>query len=267
MQFKKVKLYDDSYIDAYIAEQTEKYTRKAILVIPGGGYAGLSDNREGEQIALAFMPYGYNAFVLHYSVDGKKVFPAQLIQASAAIQHIRDNAVEYGVYADELFAVGFSAGGHLAACLATMWNKKEIYEAIDMPLGYNKPKGAMLIYPVISGISEWSHTGSINNLLGTKNPTPEQRKSVSIECNVTDEAVPLYIVHSEGDDVVPVQNSLLIAGEYADRKLPFEMHIYPRGIHGFALGNAITGEQNQGSYEYGLSDWVKNAVRWAENIK
>ena len=78
------------YIDTYVADKVGKYTKSAILVIPGGGYSCICSEREGEPIALAFMPYGYNAFVLHYSVNREKKYPAQLIQVSKAIKHIKN---------------------------------------------------------------------------------------------------------------------------------------------------------------------------------
>ena len=68
MIFKRIPLSDNDknvYLDAYIADKTEGFTRKAILVIPGGGYNDFCSDREGEPIALAFIPKGYNAFVLH----------------------------------------------------------------------------------------------------------------------------------------------------------------------------------------------------------
>ena len=213
MIFKKIMLDDSAYLEAYVADKTEKYTRKAILVIPGGGYSGVCAGREGEPVALAFLSYGFNAFVLHYSVGGEKIFPAQLIQASMAIKHIKENAEEYGIDENEVFALGFSAGGHLAASLGTMWNKNEIYDAIDMPYGYNKPKGIMLMYPVISGVSEHSNKGSFQNLFGTENPTEQQLKESSIELNMTEAASPAYIVHAANDTSVHVENSLMLAAQ------------------------------------------------------
>ena len=73
----------DGYIQTYIADKINGYKRGAVLIIPGGGYAEICSEREGEPIALAFMAHGFNAFVLHYSVGGV-VFPEQLIQASKA---------------------------------------------------------------------------------------------------------------------------------------------------------------------------------------
>ena len=122
MIFKKIQLDKDDeniYLEAYIADKTEGFTRNAILVIPGGGYGSVCSDREGEPIAMAFMPYGYNAFVLHYSVASvnKRTFPSQLIEASKAMKHIKDNAKEYNIDPERVFVTGFSAGGHLAATL------------------------------------------------------------------------------------------------------------------------------------------------------
>ena len=95
MQYEKIYLKEgrpDVYLETYISDSLPNVTRKAILVIPGGGYGGVCADREGEPIALAFMPYGYNGFVLHYTVGRKEPYPAQLREVTLAIKHIKDNA-------------------------------------------------------------------------------------------------------------------------------------------------------------------------------
>ena len=92
---------DKVYLDALITRPTPKYTRRAILVIPGGAYQEVCDGHEGEPIGLAFMAHGYNAFVLHDSVARSRPFPAQLIEASLAVKHIKDNAERYGIDPEE----------------------------------------------------------------------------------------------------------------------------------------------------------------------
>ncbi len=263
MLCQKIQLDDCAYLDTYVADQTVNYKRKAVLVIPGGGYRVVSE-RESEPVALGFLPYGFNAFVLHYSVDGEKTFPEQLIQASRAMKHIKDHAEEYGIDETQVFVVGFSAGGHLAASLATMWNKQEIYDAVEMEYGYNKPRAAMLIYPVITGDEHHAHLGSFQHLFDTETPTKEQREVASIERNVTEHACPAYLVHAANDRTVPVENSLLLAMGYSKYKIPFELHIYPRGKHGFSLGNEITAMgETEAAYN---GQWIEQAARWCERI-
>lgn len=263
MIYEKIQLDDCATLDVYVAEQTENYKRKAVLVIPGGGYRIVSD-REAEPIAMGFMPHGFNAFVLRYSVSGEKTFPEQLIQASRAMKHIKDNAEKYGIDETQVFVVGFSAGGHLAASLVTMWDKKEIYDAVEMEYGYNKPRGAMLIYPVITADENYAHQGSFRYLFDTEEPTEEQRDMASIERIVTEKVCPAFLLHAANDRTVPVENSLLLAMEYSKYRIPFEMHIYPRGKHGFALGNDITARgETEATYN---GQWIELAANWCEKI-
>ncbi len=168
---------DDIYLDAYIADPTPDFTRDAIIVIPGGGYRDFCTNREGEPIALAFIPYGYNAFVLRYSVNRTAKFPAQLIEASRAIKHIRDHAGEYGIDPARVFVTGFSAGGHLCAAIGTMWHKKEVYDAIDMEFGYNKPTGIMPIYPLSAELMPAATAAALRICYA---PTSRPKRSLNI---------------------------------------------------------------------------------------
>ena len=268
MIYKKIPLIDGDknvYLTTYVSDKINGFTRDAILVIPGGGYTNICSEREGEAIAQAFVPYGYNAFVLHYSVrENGKVFPAQLIEASLAIKHIRDNAQEYGINPDRVFACGFSAGGHLCGSLGTMWHKKEIYDAVDMPFGYNKPMGVMLIYPVISADF---HKFTFSDLLDKEQITDEDNKMCSIEKNVDENSAPAFILHTVTDQVVDVRNSLAVAKAYADINKPFEMHIYPEGPHGMALGNKITRNEIPGYENAAIAKWIEHAAVWAESIK
>ena len=268
MIYKKIPLMEgneNAYLTTYVSDKINDFTRDAILVIPGGGYTNICQEREGEAVAQAFVPYGYNAFVLNYSVrENGKVYPSQLIEASLAIKHIKDNAEEYGINPDRIFVCGFSAGGHLCGSLGTMWHKKEIYDAVEMPFGYNKPTGIMLIYPVISADF---HEFTFKALLNKDQITDEDNKMCSIEKNVDENSAPAFILHTVTDQVVDVHNSLAVAKAYADINKPFEMHIYPEGPHGVALGNKITRNGIPGYENAAIAKWIEHAAMWAESIK
>jgi acetyl esterase/lipase len=273
MIFKRIPLdpeKKDVYLDVYVADKTKHYVRNAILVIPGGGYGCVCSDREGEPIAMAFMPHGFNAFVLHYSVASKekRSFPAQLIQASLAMKHIKDNAEKYNIDPERVFVTGFSAGGHLAASLGVLWHINEVYEAVDMPFGYNKPTGMMLNYPVISGIEkEYSHYGSFKNLFACDEVSDEQLYRVSLEKHVDEKSSPAFIFHTSTDQLVPVKNALLLADAYAEKGMPFELHIYPNGPHGMALANEITCMGSDAFVDPAMEKWIENAVTWSKKIR
>lgn len=255
---------ENVFLECFIAEKLPNFTRKAILVIPGGGYGNVCADREGEPIAMAFMPYGFDAFVLHYSVksNSNKVFPTQLIEASKAIKYIRDNAEEFGIDPHKVFATGFSAGGHLCASLGILWNIPEVYEAIDMPFGYNKPDGIIPVYPVING-----HTGSFKNLFGTEDVTQENIDRVCLDRHVTKDSSPAFIMHTSNDQIVPVSNSLDLARAYAEAGMTFELHIFPDAPHGVALGNKITNNNVPKYVDASIAKWIELAAYWTDRIE
>ena len=258
------------YIDAYTADPLPEFTRKALLILPGGGYGSVSP-RESEPVAQAFMPYGYNAFVLHYTVgkDSGKAFPAQLIEATLAIKHIKDHAEKYGIDPVDLYVVGFSAGGHLAASVATMWKHEKVLAAVEMPYGYNRPKGVMLIYPMIS--PDYSNCGAYGRawgrLLGCENPTKEQLNEAAIERHVDADTAPAFIMHTFNDPVVDVRNVMILGKAYAEAGVPFEMHVYPDGPHGLSVANDITANGRPTHVNKRVAEWVRLAADWAMTLK
>jgi len=272
MILKRVDLTEYGvYLDAYIADPIKEFTRKAILIIPGGAYEYHSP-REAEPIVHAFMPYGYSAFVLHYTVgkDSGKPFPAQLIEATLAIKHIKDHAVEYAINPQEIFVVGFSAGGHLAGAVGTMWKSEAVKNAVkDMPYGYNRPKGVMLMYPMIS--PDYSncdrYTSAWKTLLCTDAPSEAQLRMASIEKNVDADSSPAFILHTFTDPVVDVRNAMALGMAYSEAGVPFEMHIYPEGPHGLSVANATSAWGKPAYINSRVAEWVRLATEWANTLE
>lgn len=238
---------------------------EAILVIPGGGYGTVCTDREGEPIALSYLSRGVTAFVFHYSVGADAPVNVPLSEASAAIAYIRRNASEYGINKDKIYAVGFSAGGHLCGSLGTLWHRESIIARAGVEYGENKPNGVVLCYPVITG-GEKAHKGSFYNLIGTKTPTDEQLDYYSLEKHVDDKSAPAFIIHTAEDRLVPVHNSLLMATAYADAGVPFELHVYPHGPHGMALGTSVTATANIPDVDDRYARWVDDSLSFFRSL-
>lgn len=185
--------------------------RPAVLVIPGGGYSFCSD-REAEPIAMLFALEGYHTFVLRYSV-GKRgtdyCFEKPFEDAKRALRYIRENAAQFGVDPEKIAAIGFSAGGHLCSALGT--------------LSEEKPNALILSYPCIME--------SIGEVLSCKVP--------STNLAVTKDTPPTYIFAAADDGCVPIEHSLAFASACAENDVPFEMHIYQNGGHGFSLASPV----------------------------
>jgi acetyl esterase/lipase len=203
--------------------------------MPGGGYNRVSD-RENEPVALALLGAGYAAFTLKYSCasDSSAKFPTQMLQACFAMKYIKDNAEAFNIDPEKVFAMGFSAGGHLCGCLGLLYRSKYVMPV--MP-DYEKarPAAMILCYPVISS-GRHGHSGSFEILLGRADSSTD----VSLENAVTGDAPPVFVWHTFDDSVVSVFNPLLLASAYAEKNVPFELHIFESGAHGLSLSDART---------------------------
>lgn len=256
----------DVYLDYYTAAPTCK-PRDAVLICPGGAYEFVCDEREGEPIALRYLAAGYQAFVLTYSVGSKAVFPRPLTDAALAMGCIRSNAERFGIDPARVFVVGFSAGGHLAASLGTLWDLPILEKETGRSAETIRPTGMILGYPVISGISH-PHAGSFRNLLGEESPSTESLTALSLETRVKNGVtVPAFLFHTFDDPTVPVENSLVFAAACSREKVSVELHLFPHGPHGIALANEWTSCGIPAMIRPDVATWLDLSVRWAHGIK
>ena len=240
------------------AEIVPDRVRPSVLVIPGGGYEMTSD-REAEPIAMQFLAAGFNAFVLRYSVK-PSVFPVALLEAAEAMKRIRDQADEWHVDSDAIAVIGFSAGGHLAANLATSASD-DVIAAHGYDPDYVRPNGLMLSYPVITSGS-LAHRGSFDALLGEKKDDAEALEAVSIEKHIDAKTPPVFVWHTIPDGCVPCENALMLIDACKKAGVSIEAHLFPEGGHGLALGNAETAWQGVNGIEECVQVWPKLAIDW-----
>ena len=236
----------------------DKKIRPAVLIIPGGGYEHVSD-RESEPIAMKFISEGLCAFVLRYSIAPAQ-FPQALCEAFEAIKYIREHAKEWNVDSNKIVVCGFSAGGHLSACIGAFWNAKWVDQYMKIDRELIKPNLLVLSYPVITS-GEFAHQGSVEHLLGN-NKTEESLELISMEKQVTSDVPPTFIWHTYEDGSVPVQNTLMFANALLEKKIPVEMHVYRRGGHGLSLGNHMVNQGMEVGQKHMSSDWIDKAIRF-----
>ena len=218
----------------YLPDSKSQKT-SAVIICPGGGYQGESYKREGTGIAKEFSKRGITAFVLKYLLPSdsimkdKSVVPLQ--DAQQAIKIVRQHAAVWNLNGDKIGIMGFSAGGHLASTAGTHFERSYISNDEKISL---RPDFMILIYPVISMNPGITHWGSRQKLLGN-NPTDDQIDFFSNELHVTENTPPTWLTHAGDDTVVPVENSIRFYQELIRNKIPTEMHLYPKGNHGFVL--------------------------------
>lgn len=207
----------------------------AVIVCPGGGYAGLAMDYEGHEVAQWLAKNGIAGFVLRYRHAPGYHHPTPLMDAQRALRTVRHRAKEWNIATDKVGILGFSAGGHLTASTAAL-HEEDIpkgSDAIDQESA--RPDFACPVYAVISMEEPYGHMGSRKNLLG-ENPDPALVKLVCLEQQVDAETPPCFIVHTQQDQAVPVENALLFFEALQKVKVPAELHIFTRGKHGLGMG-------------------------------
>jgi acetyl esterase/lipase len=211
----------------------------AVVICPGGGYVRTVIDKEAFESARRFNAAGITAFVLRYRLpgDGWNNPDVPLQDAQRALRLVRAYAPAYGLDPARIGMLGFSAGGHVAASLATRYTAK-VYDPLDGADALEaKPAFVGLMYPVIT-MTDGSHTGSRKQLLG-EHPAPELVAKYSCEQNVSAAVPPVFLSYAGDDDVVPpLANGLAFAEALAAAKLPVELHAFAEGGHGFGIRGA-----------------------------
>lgn len=302
---KNVPVWEDKpeiLMQAYILGNSLEFDqgrkRPVALVIPGGGYMMTSD-REAEHVALAFTAKGYHAFVLRYSIKEKACLPQPILDAFKAISVIRAHAEEWYVDTDKIVACGFSAGGHLASCLATMWNKPEFSETLGCSADRIKPNAVILSYACVAlpnpaepyntgmpasaleafraqagsealGDAVFVQDGTIfidigqrmhSYLAGKKDWTDGDLKPYSTDLLFSGDTVPSFVWATRTDELVPVSGSMRYVQAMLDHGRSVEFHLFAEGPHGLSLATDLTaGSPNMISQE--VAAWFDMAIAW-----
>ena len=206
--------------------------RPAVLIIPGGGYHFCSD-READPVAFPYLEAGYQAFVLRYSLNDQAAWPRPLQDYEEAMKLIRARAEEWHVAPDRIAVIGFSAGGHLAACAATM--------------AEHRPNAAILGYPVIDG-------DCVRDYLPSAPDVPSA---------VDEHTCPCFVFATRTDNLVPVSNAVHMIDALCAQGIAFESHIYSNGPHGLSTGDSsINGPGFCSRYP----GWVADSISWLSDV-
>ncbi len=240
MEVKNITIHEERNVKltAYLQEVGGEFAgisrRPAVLILPGGGYAMCSD-READPVAFLYLKAGYQAFILRYSVGKDAVWPTPLNDYEEAMSMIRENAQTWHVLEDKIAVIGFSAGGHLAACAATM--------------SVNRPNAAILGYPVIEGETArvWQKTA------------PDVIEAVDYT------TCPCFVFATRTDNMVPVQNSVHFINALVENEVAFESHIYSNGLHGFSTCDSSV-QMGLGQFCNRVPHWVGDSIEWLKDV-
>jgi acetyl esterase/lipase len=232
----------------------------ALLIIPGGGFQRISFDNEGYDPGHWFAAHGFTTFILFYRLPGEGWADGPnvpLSDAQRAMRVIRDRAGDYAIDPQRVAAMGFSAGGHVCADLATRFDVRT-YDPVDKADGASaRPLLAAPIYPVISMTLPLAHAGSRELLIGA-DAGPDLERAHSPQHNVPPDAPPCFLLHAEDDGTVAVGNTLEFRAALRAQGIPVETHLFAHGGHGFGL-HGVAGMPAQA--------WPELFVSWAQSME
>ncbi|TWI65457.1 acetyl esterase/lipase [Pseudoduganella lurida] len=222
----------------------------AVIVAPGGGYVRESFDREGLQYATWLSTLGVTTFVLKYRMQ-EFGHPAPLQDVLRAVRLLRARAGEFGIDPNRIGVMGSSAGGHLAATAGTLFDHPLGRTGAELDKVSARPDFLVLMYPVIAMEAPAAHMGSRKALIGTS-PSPELVQLMSLEKQVTPKTPPTLLIHTQADQAVPVENSILFYQALTRNKVPAEMYLFEQGAHGMGMRDGLAN----------ASQWPRRAEEW-----
>ena len=226
--------------------KADKPNGMAIIMCPGGGYARLAMNHEGHDMAPWLNAQGITYIVLKYRMPNGH-YEVPLSDAEQAIRLVRQHAKEWNIRPDRSGIMGASAGGHLAASLATLYSSNE-----------TRPDFQILFYPVISMVPGVTHGGSRQNLL-CNNPSQELEDKYTLEKQVNAHTPQAFIMLSADDGAVPPANGIHYFEALLQHQVPATLHVYPTGGHGWGFRDAFT-YKRQWTGE--LEKWLREGLKF-----
>ena len=246
--------HEDATLDGYILDchlSLGQYThRPAIVVCPGGGYVYCS-RAEGEPVAMSFAAKGFHTFVLRYSTGHEAAGFAPLDEISWVIGYIREHAAEWYIDPDKIVTCGFSAGGHLAFSAGI--------------LAENKPNAMILGYPAASAPNIPGADFMLKLLTGKEQVTDEDAARFDLVPQVTKQTPPVFVV-ATAEDVLTGMGALPIAQKYHALGIPYELHIFGHGPHGYSLANETSADGSSRYMNAAFAQWQELSVQWLHRI-
>lgn len=244
------------YLHDYSEEIPNRKLRPCVVICPGGGYAMLSE-RETDPPAMAFFSKGYQVFILYYTIREAAKDLRPLMDAAKTLIEIRGRSTQWNIDPEKIAVCGFSAGGHVAASLGTLWDSPALKEKMD-PAG-SRPDALILCYPVIT-TGEYAHRESAEYVCGGV-PEGERALLFSLEKQVSEKTPPSFLWHTYEDDCVPVENTLLFVSALRRSRVPCECHIFQKGCHGLSMCNEEVNTPNPR-----CADWFPLCLKWLGDL-
>lgn len=263
---------------AILIDTEQEEIKPALLILPGGGYFALTDN-EGIPVAQEFGKRGFHTFVLRYSTletnPENCCFEQAMEDLLQAVEYLRLHADSLHLNGN-IFLLGFSAGGHLAAMYGNSWRdlarqrhmKAAILMIDGIVLGYPALNFSLISDQHLNGVpmehrkrAEQFRCAVLMGLLHQKEMDRTKLDKLDA-CNSINLDTPATFVWGTLKDEIIRPSTLT---KYAERMISTgrecELHLYEGGTHGMSLATQSTAN-NQNMINQRISSWAGLAEGW-----
>lgn len=210
-----------------------------VIYIHGGGWVGGHTRHSGAlvnfpNVLAKLASEGFVVASLEYRLAAEAPFPAQLQDVRAALRFLRANAAKYRIDGSRVAVWGGSAGGHLAALLATTCGDTS-FDTAPAPPRSECVQGVVGWYPVLDFRTlGGGGDGAVSRLLGCQGPCdPARLARASPVTYVKHETPPFLLIHGEGDRTVDVSQSKNGEQSLKAAGVPVESIYLPSVDHSF----------------------------------
>lgn len=297
MLTEKISVFNNPYANlyTYILDKeisTDVYKKRpAVIIVPGGSYL-FTATKEGEAVATRFLSKGYHTFVLRYStyfkdsirdlnnpppINKQSHYPLQLLELMESIRIIKENADKWYIDIDNIFVLGFSAGGHLTASIGTKWDTPSLLEKFQNITGntdFFKPKGIVLGYPMLNVenlkmnmIENGGQTGEFQSryvnqaLFGNKEPSNEQEYDLTIKNHVRPDMPPVLLWQTTDDPLTKSVDATEFVLEMIKKEVTCEYHLFEHGKHGLSVSDK-TYAKTEDDINVEVAEWLNLTFNW-----
>ena len=191
-----------------------------IILIHGGAWTA-GDKIHDTQHAKAIAGFGAVVVVVNYRLSPQHPYPAQIDDCRLAYRWMIDHAEELQINTDALGAWGYSAGGHLAALLAT-----------DPTAGLPRLKVCVAGGAPCDLTRIPANSRVLSQLLGgTRAQVPERYKQASPVTYVSSDDPPMLLFHGAKDWLVSPEASLIMKESLIKSEVTMEHFVVPDKGH------------------------------------